>query len=513
MKFRFFSIFLILAILCGCGQSAAVVSDNDSAKEEAGIPVTGGTLRLAMKKPETLNPLLNRDDSVDKVLRLIFEPLFTLDSEMHISPDMAEGYTLSNGGRTVTIKLKEGMLWQDGAPVTADDIVYSVGVLKRAAGDAIYKGCIENVISCSKTEELTAVINYDKPMGIAGYSLCFPIIPAQYYKKGNVDMYPLGSGFYKFKDYTLVKEMNLTASDSCFRGKPYITNVNVKIMPDKATQLQALSAGVIDCVSADINELGSLDGELGKNAHSYNTNHFEYIGVNTKKAPFSNVSARQAIACALSPEDIISDIYINKATASFTPIDPNYPYYSDVGMAVYENDSNMVNALISAGGLTKNDFTFTILVNSENSARMETARMLSAAFNENGFNTKVEAVSFQQYTDRLSKGSFDMFIGGVRLKENMDLSQLVGTDGAVNYGRYSNSNVDKLIAACNNAADEESYKRALSELNKALSTELPLIGIGFEAETLVTDPHIKGLVQPSLNNLYGNIDQWYIQTR
>ncbi len=513
MKYKFFSIILIIVLLCGCGGAVSTVSDNESSTEGAGIPITGGTLRLAMKKPETLNPLLNRDDSVDKVLRLIFEPLFTIDREMNISPNMAEGYTLSNGGKTVTIKLKNNMLWQDGAPITADDVVYSINVLKNAAGDAVYKGCADNIISCTKADELTAVISYGKPMGIAGYSLCFPIIPAQYYKKGNVDMYPVGSGFYKFKDYTMVKEMNLTASDSCFKGKPYITNVNVKIMPDKATQLQAVSAGVIDCVAADINELGSLDSSISANAESCATNHIEYIGVNTKKAPFSSVSARQAIACAVPFDDIIDHIYINKLTKSITPINPLYPYYSDVGMAVYENDGNMVNALISAGGLTKNDFAFTILVNSENSPRVETARALSAAFNETGFNTRVEAVDFQQYKDRLSKGSFDMFIGGVRLRENMDISQLVGTDGAVNYGRYSDSNTDRLIAACNNAPDEEGYRAALSELNKALSAELPIIGIGFESEALVTSSHIKGLIRPSLNNLYGNVDQWYIQMR
>ncbi len=513
MKFRFFSILLIIVMLCGCGENVSTISDNSEQTAEQGIPVTGGTLELAMKKPETLNPLLNRDDSVDKVLRLIFEPLFVIDSEMQVSPNMAESYTLSKNGTAVTIKLKSGIKWQDGAPVTADDIVYSLRVLGEAAGDSIYKSCMDNVVSYSKTDELTAVINYSKPMALAGYSLCFPIIPAQYYKKGSVDMYPVGSGFYKFKDYTTVKEMNLVSSDSCFKGKPYITNVNVKIMPDKATQLQALSSGLIDCACVDINELGLLDSSLGRNAQHYNTNHFEYIGMNFKKPLFSNVNARHAIACIVPFEDIISDIYINKMTQSITPINPNYPYYSDTGADVYERDSNMANAFISAGGLTKNDFTFTILVNSENSVRVETARAISKAFNENGFNTSVEAVDFQQYTDRLSKGSFDMFIGGVRLRENMDVTHIVGTNGAVNYGGCGNSTTDALISAYNNAFDENSCKRTLNELNKALSAELPVIGIGFESEALVTGPRIKGLIQPALNNLYGNVNQWYIQMR
>ena len=210
-------------------------------------------------------------------------------------------------------------------------------------------------------------------------------------------------------------------------------------------------------------------------------------------------------------EKIKNYIYINKMTKSITPINPNFPYYSDVGISAYNIDRNMVNALISTGDLTKSDFTFTILVNSENSVRMETARTISRTFNENGFNTRVEAVDFAQYSQRLLSGSFDMYLGGIRLSEDMDLSAFIGSGGTANYTGYANGNTDKLIAAYNSAGDEEGCKRTLNELNKAISADLPVIGIGFESEALVTSSRVKGHKQPTLNNLYGNIDKWFIK--
>ena len=500
----------MILLLSGCGSAAINITDEQPG-QEAEIPVTGGTLNMAMRKPETLNPLLNRDDSVDKVLRLVFEPLFVIDSEMQVSPNLAEKYTLSNNGASVTIKLRAGMLWQDGAPITSDDVIYSLDVLKNAAGDSIYKSCRNNISGYSKLDETSLRIDYSRPVGAVGYSLCFPIIPAQHYKKGNVDMYPVGSGFYRFKSYTMVKEMDLTASDNCFKGRPYITNVSVKIMPDKATEIQALSSGIIDCACVDMNELGSLDSSLSKNAVHYNTNHFEYIGLNTRNKLFSNVSVRQAIAGLIPFEDIVSQIYINKMTQSITPVNPNSPYYSDVGVSAYDIDSNMINALISAGGLTKNDFTFTILVNNENPERVEAARAISRSFNENGFASRVEAIAFDQYSKRLASGSYDMYLGGIRLSENMDLSAFLGSKGPANYTGYASADTDKLIAACNTAADDEAYKRSLNELNKAISRELPVIGIGFESEALVTSGRVRGHKQPTLNNLYGNADKWFLK--
>ena len=76
-----------------------------------------------MGKPETLNPLENTDVSVDKVLRLLFEPLFVQNQNNEIQPNLAESYSVENNGNTVNIKLRSGLKWDDGNPITAEDIV------------------------------------------------------------------------------------------------------------------------------------------------------------------------------------------------------------------------------------------------------------------------------------------------------------------------------------------------------------------------------------------------------
>ncbi len=512
MKLRAISLMLICCLMLGgCGSGEITENNNiqNNTETTAKQAAVGGIMTLAMHKPETLNPIYNRDNTVDRVLRLIFEPLFVLDENMQAVPNLAEGYTIS--GNSLTLKLKAGVKWEDGNSVCADDVIYTLKQLEKAELDTIYKSCADNITSYSKIDDLTVKISYSKGLGSVGYSLCFPIIPKHYYSSNSADdMKPIGNGSYKFTDYTLVKEMNLAASETGLEGRPYISNINVKIMPDTKTEIQALEAGVIDAMVLDINSLGSLSTELSDTASEFPTNQFEFVGFNLQNEMFSNVSIRQGFAHLIPREDIINDIYIKKMTESVTPINPANAYTSKVGENSYEFDTNLANTLFSTGGKGFSSFTFNILVNSENSSRVESAKMMSDVFNSVGMNTGVEAVSYDEYIKRLEEGDFTMYLGGVRLKENMDVVALAGSSGTINYGKYADVNMDKLIGDCTSAISEEGYKAALNELNKYISTQLPVIGIGFKSDILVTTGRIQGEKSPAINNIYGNINKWYI---
>lgn len=510
MKLRIISLIVACTmIFTACGTEKATENNSVQTEEKTVSPTTGGTMTIAMHKPETLNPIKNRDNTVDKVLRLIYEPLFVVNENMQVVPNLAESYTIN--GNTVTLKLKSGVKWDDGTNLTASDVTYTLSQLEDAELDTIYKSCAENITSYSKVDNNTIKISYSKGLGSVGYSLCFPVIPKHYYNSNKADeMKPVGNGSYKFDNYTLVKEMNLSASLTGLNGSPYISKINVKIMPDADTEFQALESDVIDTATVDINNLGSISTDLSNNAVEFPTNQFEFIGFNVKNPMFSNISVRQGFAHLIPSENIISDIYIDKMKASVTPINPANSYTSKVGEDTYSYDANIANTLISAGGQNSSAMTFTILVNSENSARVESAKLISNSFNSAGMHTSVESLPFAEYTQRLKDGDFTVYLGGVKLKENMDVSALANSSVAINYGGYSDANMDKLIGDCTNAMSEEGYKAALNELNKYMSTQLPVIGIGFKSDMLVTNSRIKGEKKPTVNNLYGNVNKWFI---
>lgn len=344
------------------------------------------------------------------------------------------------------------------------------------------------------------------------YSLCFPIVSEHYYGSGTgSSMKPVGSGLYKFSNYTLVKEMNLVASKN-FNTSPLIPKVNVIISDDEETSLKALEHNVIDALTVDTSSLGKLSSDMAANAAVYSTNKFEFLGLNLKKNIFADINARQALAHLLPTSEIVNNVYINRAVKSITPINPSNSCVSGIGVDSYDYNETTANTLILACGLTKSDFAFTILVNDDNVERKKTADIISKKLNANGLNTKVEVVPFETYAQRIADGEYDAFIGGVELSGNMDLTSLLMSsstpeNNGANYFGYADANMDRLIGIASSSADIDSYKTAINELNKYCSSQLPLLGICFRSEALVTN-NVTGLKTPSDGNVYGNMYQW-----
>lgn len=506
---------LLIFALAGCQRTQTdevVTKKNQALQGPSAITTKSDTLRLSMGKPETLNPLENTDVSVDKVLRLLFEPLFVQNQNNEIQPNLAESYSVENNGNTVNIKLRSGLKWDDGNPITASDIVYSVKFLQKAGDNVIYKSNVKNVKSCYAKDNLTATITYSQPVGAVVYSLCFPIVSKHYYGSGTgSSMKPVGNGLYKFSDYTLVKEMNLVASKN-FNTSPLIPKVNVIISDDEETSLNALEHNVIDALTVDTSKLGKLSSDMASNAAVYSTNKFEFLGLNLKKNIFADINARQALAHLMPTNEIVNNVYINRAVKSITPINPSNSCVSGIGVDSYDYNETTANTLILACGLTKSDFAFTILVNDDNAERKKTANIISKKFNANGLNTRVEAVPFETYAQRIADGEYDTFIGGVELSGNMDLTSLLMSsstpeNNGSNYFGYADANMDRLIGIASSSADIDSYKTAINELNKYCSSQLPLLGICFRSEALVTN-NVTGLKTPSDGNVYGNMYQW-----
>ncbi len=517
MKFRkFFSIIIAInLILTGCGASnTSDIETTETTSSEAVTqskpltPVKGGVLRLGMKKPDTLNPLKNKDVTVDSALKLIFEPLFNIDNNMELTPNIAESFSVEQN--TVKIKVKDNITWSDGKAIGADDVVYSLGVIKDADPDSIYKSALANVTDYSQTGDKTLEIYYKSPVGAVGYNLAFPIIPKHYYKgNSDGDMKPLGCGSYVFSEYKLSKSLVLKAGKG-INGEPYISEIDISVMKDEQTLLDAVENNVIDAYSLNAENLGEIKGNITTSAKMYTSNQFEYAAFNTRKDIFSTSDLRKAMIYIMPFDNIIKGIYINNITKSLTPINPDSIHTKLTGVDTYSTDTSTANTLILASGLTKSDFSFKILVNSENKSRCESAKLISDAFNEYGMNTSVEKVDFEEYQKRLSQGDFDMYLGGTELNPNLNIEPLLGSEGAINFTGYKNSQTDDYINKVNSAADFENYEKALNELNKFISFDVPVAGIGFKKKVLVCSERIKGDVTPVFNNYYYNIKNWFI---
>lgn len=499
--------------------SSEIVSEQitTQAKEEIQNPVEGGELVLSMRMPKTLNPLVNEDITVDNILKLIFEPLFTIDSEtLKPIPNIASDYSIEEGGKTVSITIRDDIYWHDGKQLTAKDVIFSLDTI-RATENSLYKSALNNVASYSNKGN-KVIINYTEPYSFFMYTLCFPIIPSHYYKnnleiENSKSLKPIGNGSFKYSSYRLANELILEKTKS-FKGTPYINTIKVIITSDKQTDLYAFEKNIINSLTIDFSNWGNLNYKREKISTGINSNNFEYLGFNFDKDIFKNVELRKAIAYSIPKDEIIKNIYLNNGEKALAPINPkSFLAYKELEMYDY-NLAKSIEALGKAN-LTKEMTTLNLLVNKENKERTETAELIQKRLSQLGLNINIVKKPFEEYKKDLETGNFDMFLAGIDFGTIPNLQSFLmssGTgEGGINYQNFKDSRMDLLVSNLYNATSEEVFLKAAKDMQQYFAEQLPVVGILFKDQILLTDYTVKGDKKPNIYNQYNNIEKWYIE--
>lgn len=507
----------LLLLLNGCGSEVAINNDEStidlthSTENVTDVVESGGAINLSMRKPTTFNPLLNGDVTVDRALSLVFEPLFYLDESQNVVGNVAESYTISDNGKKMTIKLKDDWHWSDGNSVTAKDVTYSLDTIKNAPSDSIYKFVTAGMSDFYTIDNKTVVIEYAEAFGGCEYNLCFPVIPRHYYKgkSDSLGIMPLGNGSYKAVDYRTVRYLTLI-SDENARDVPNIKRVNIYIIPDTQTDMEAFEHGITDALVTDLSSLGRYNSSANISVTTYNSNQFEFLGFNHSLPVFANKGVRQAIAFGIPMDNIVENIYVGEAVKSLTPVNPNSVLYSKTGVEDYVYNPDLAESMLNSTGIDFSSQTFTLMVNQDNTERVEIAALIADSLEQVGMNVSVEKVDFDTYLSRLTNGDFQMFIGGIEFKDRVELSAFLSTGGASNYFKYSDEQMNAMVDSCYYATNSQAYKKSINGLQKYFAQELPCIGIGFKSKVLLTKSKFKGDKAPILHFPYANLDKWYI---
>lgn len=535
MKFFLFTaIFAVLAVISGCSSSDDAVGYNSQSYEteenntesaaetetaallEKSSPEYGGTLKMSMRMPKSLNPLINEDVTVDKVLKIIFEPLFKNDEKGKIVPNIAESWYFFND--TLTIKIKDGLKWHDGSPISANDVIFSLDTIKAQGDKTLYKDALANISSYSNVGNIIT-IKLSKPYYYSLYNLRIPVISAGYYSGNNAaeggrNMLPMGSGSFKFSSYQLSHELVLEKCDG-INGSPYIDKISAIITDDRETDLYAFEQSVTEVVQSDVSEWGKFGTGKEINITEFDTHDFEFLGFNLKNPALSSLNMRQIIFQCIPLDELVESVYLNHGVKSPLPINPDMWYCSE-NISYPEYDLSAAAKAVESLGYTKDNLKFSILVNSENKARCEAAAIIADRLNQAGFDITVNKQSFETYQNLLKADNFDMFIGGVRLSDFGDLRPFLSSaaiTSGINLCNYSNTQTDALLAKSESADSDETFKAAQEELQKFLGREIPCVGICFKYSAVLTNKNINGFKNPTAYNIYNDIQKWYINSK
>lgn len=519
---------LVLAF-SGCssekkGEGSSTKTDNS---DEGDTRQSGSTISLYMRPPTTFNPLVNSDESVDMVLRLVYEPLIAIDESFKPTDSIAESWYFSNEGKTITVKLKDGLKWHSGNPITANDVVYSVNTIKYADESSMYKACVRYISDAAAVDSLTVNINFTRAFYGNIYALTFPLISSQNGSSQNVyeassSMNKLGNGSFDFGSYSASKQLELVKAESCVGKEAVAESINVVISKDSDTDLYYFTTGVTDCIYASASQLVGRNMPARASEYNYDTEEYDFLGFNFNNSVLKDKNVRKAVAYSMPKEELLKTVYLSNAKLTDSPIHPEswlyenetvkYDYNLAEAKKVLDeagwvlNDGESVRSKDGENGKTK--LSLRILVNTENEQRRQIAKSMADELMSIGFEIKVEEVSFSQYSNKIASRDYDIVIGGWNLSMDNDLNELFGS-GKNNILGYNDEKMNEYIADIYNAVGESSVKEAYGNAQKYISEELPYISIAFKTGKFYSGSDIMGGGEIFFNSIFNGVYGWY----
>ena len=320
---KLLSLLMIMLLLVGCS------GGNNGGGGDA-APADGGSDAVTVVTLQAPTPLISMDPVVVtdgtsfSALTMCFSGLMSLDADGNPVPDAAESFTVSDDGTLYTFKLRDGAVWSNGDPVTANDFVYAWDRMRseESAADYAFLWDICAVESYKAVDDLTFEVKLSSPsgffLGLTAFPSMFPINAKVAQEKG--DQYALSTGDMVYNGpytmtgwtagYSFEFEQNPTYWDAANFDANYAKKVIFREITDTQTALMEYESGNLDTVSlsgeqVDANSsapgfVNRLAGYMYYLTINMGNNHHNRTGA----ADLSNANIRKAISFAIDREEI-----------------------------------------------------------------------------------------------------------------------------------------------------------------------------------------------------------------
>ena len=458
------------AVFCfsGCGKkSENAASGNSPANYPLPDPplvadcspgVPGGRLVAAsFGDPKTFNPITANEQSSEEIYRHLYAALLGFDSpSQSVTPGLAVAWTNLPDGKTWTFTLRKNLRWSDGEPLTADDVVFTWGVIYNPDIDNVMRDAFVvdgKKFAVTKIDDLT--VQVVTPEIYAPFLENFggvPILPKHILEKTVADKTftsaygvnwdadkIVGSGPFRLKNYSPAQSVLLERNpyffevDSNGQRLPYFDNIIYTVVPDMNAMSLRFLSGESDAddfvlpyeydhfkTASSSGKFNLLEPGIGMETAFFwfneNTN-MDAAGkplVDPKKLKwFRNAKFRQAISYAIDRDSIIKSIYNGRAIPNYGFVTPGNKKWFNPNTRQYPQDLDKARALLKEIGIEErngdgfltdangNKIEFTLNTNVGNSAREKTAVLIKSDLEKLGITVNFQPIEFNTLVQKI----------------------------------------------------------------------------------------------------------------
>ncbi|MEU2544183.1 ABC transporter substrate-binding protein [Streptomyces roseolus] len=342
--------------LTGC-RSAVSEAAAPGAGDAAG-PKRGGTLTVAVNTDFTPS-LLFAQSNQSLQQRLLYNTLTRYDDRLEPRPELATSWEYAPDGRSITLELRTGVVFHDGRPFTADDVIFAVKNLQNPLRAAQLRGTAAVVTGFEKRGDHELVLKLAHPVDNLFDLFEFMFITDPHSVEEAVTGKKLnGTGPFALTAWRPGSGLSLRRNDRYWRpGRPYLDGVEIRVVPQADALVSSLRTGQSQLsYSVPGRNLAAVATVPDLAVSEYSTGGgASYLGVNTSVAPLDDKTVRQALAWAVDRERILEQVLGGYGLASATPWPKSSPAYTEAGRTHYRHDPAKARALLKSAGHTRLD--------------------------------------------------------------------------------------------------------------------------------------------------------------
>ncbi|MDR2028970.1 MAG: ABC transporter substrate-binding protein [Treponema sp.] len=458
----------------------------------------------------TLDPV-HEDGTILWIIELAFESLVntvsTPDGGVELAPALAESWEISDDGLFYTFRLKPGVKFADGTPVSTADWIWS---LERARDTeespwASYAAPIKNITAPDENTlviELTA-LNAPFLSMLAVHNFCVQS-KAQFERLGADEYFkhPLGTGPYYFTDWG-IHEFYRMEKNPYYHGKaPTVDVLRFNVVEDDNTRIMQLQAGDIDvCLSPPANRIAELQADPNLNVQIVDSTEQRYVNFNITREYLNNAKVRRALRMATDKEEIIKIAVFGYGEATYNVYPRVIGQFFNTDIVDEGFDVEKARALLAEAGYP-NGFTTEISFSNGNTVVEGIATLLKEQWAKIGVTlnlTPMEGAALSEQFDTLNHT-----ITMLRWSEDTNDPQGL-TDFIAVYNQshgfhtgFNNRRVTELAGIAAGTVDNAVRSAAYKEIQQILYDEAPLFPVYQASYFLATRKSITGFNQSPL---------------
>jgi peptide/nickel transport system substrate-binding protein len=524
---RFIPLVLLLSLVGACGDNAVL---GDLAA--GGDPVEGGTAIVSRNSDfDAFNQFVSTDYDTGQVLRhMLFMPLVRLDAEMEYEPYLAETISQSEDGLALTFRLRNGITWHDGVPVTADDVVWSVETYMNptlAFANAQYFQFVDRV---EKVDARTVVFHFNATHSdaLADYLEWEPMpkhllqdVPVIDMRSASFNRNPVGNGPFRFVSWTPNQQVVFEANPDFALGRPRLDRVVFRVIPEQTTELTELLTGRVDLIRAvQPSEAARVEGSSAARLLSYSSRSYTFLAWNTANPLFADARVRRALSMAIDRRQIVDALLYGYGTIAVTDVLP-FQWQFDEDLEPWPHDPEQARRLLAEAGWVDTDrdgildkdgrpFRFTLETNQGNDLREDIIVIVQNDLRRVGIDVQTRLAEWNSLIDRLKRKEFESVVSGWSVDFKFDPSETFGCAGGdYNYPSYCNPEADSLVRAALTTIDQNEALPLWRRYQQIVHDDQPYTFLYYLSERLGVSRRLQGVVGDARGHLV-SVHEWWI---